>query len=108
VSHARALAVSILAGAIAAMVALPAPATRALLSMPLARFHGGGLGLDRPGGRGVVLLAGLLGAVEPAHAQPRAGEPAPEITGAPWINSVPLALAGLRGRVLLVEFWTYG
>jgi hypothetical protein len=36
------------------------------------------------------------------------GQPAPEITGGPWINSEPLSLAGLRGRVVLVEFWTYG
>ena len=36
------------------------------------------------------------------------GQPAPEITGGPWINSRPLSLAGLRGRVVLVEFWTYG
>jgi hypothetical protein len=36
------------------------------------------------------------------------GTPAPEITGGPWINSAPLTLAGLRGRVVLVEFWTYG
>ena len=28
--------------------------------------------------------------------------------GAPWINSAPLTTAGLRGRVVLVEFWTYG
>ena len=39
---------------------------------------------------------------------PRIGDPAPEINGAPWINSPPLALAGLRGKVVLVEFWTYG
>ena len=38
----------------------------------------------------------------------RVGTPAPEITGAPWINSAPLTMAGLRGRVVLVEFWTYG
>ena len=30
------------------------------------------------------------------------GRPAPEITGGPWINSAPLSLAGLRGRVVLV------
>lgn len=34
--------------------------------------------------------------------------PAPEITGGPWINSQPLAAPALRGRVVLVEFWTYG
>jgi len=38
----------------------------------------------------------------------RLGQPAPEVAGAPWINSAPLTLAGLRGRVVLVEFWTYG
>jgi hypothetical protein len=38
----------------------------------------------------------------------RIGQPAPEIGGAPWIGSEPLSLAGLRGRVVLVEFWTYG
>jgi len=36
------------------------------------------------------------------------GQPAPEITGGPWINSAPLSMEGLRGRVVLVEFWTYG
>ena len=33
---------------------------------------------------------------------------APDIAGGPWINSTPLTLAALRGRVVLVEFWTYG
>jgi hypothetical protein len=54
---------------------------------------------------GVAALA-LAG---PADAQvPRAGTPAPDVAGVPWINSAPLTLAGLRGRVVLVEFWTYG
>ena len=39
---------------------------------------------------------------------PRVGQPAPDITGAPWINSEPLSLEKLRGRVVFVEFWTYG
>jgi len=38
----------------------------------------------------------------------RVGQPAPEITGGPWGNSAPLSLGGLRGRVVFVEFWTYG
>ncbi|HTK90533.1 MAG TPA: hypothetical protein VL948_09795 [Verrucomicrobiae bacterium] len=38
----------------------------------------------------------------------RVGDPAPEITGDRWINSAPLSMAGLRGRVVLVEFWTFG
>ena len=36
------------------------------------------------------------------------GKPAPEIAGEHWVNSKPLTLAGLKGRVVLVEFWTYG
>lgn len=36
------------------------------------------------------------------------GSPAPEISGGPWINSKPLTLNDLRGRVVLIEFWTYG
>jgi hypothetical protein len=61
----------------------------------------------------VLALAGTMGAGagrDPVAAQPgaRVGQPAPEITGGPWINSEPLSLAGLRGRVVFVEFWTYG
>lgn len=34
--------------------------------------------------------------------------PAPEITGiAQWLNSSPLTLAQLRGKVVLIDFWTY-
>lgn len=34
--------------------------------------------------------------------------PAPSFTGIDrWINSPPLTLAGLRGRVVLVDFWTF-
>lgn len=36
------------------------------------------------------------------------GAPAPEFSGENWINSEPLNIAGLKGRVVLVEFWTYG
>lgn len=38
--------------------------------------------------------------------QPR-GE-APELFNEVWLNSAPLQLADLRGKVVLVEFWTYG
>ena len=34
--------------------------------------------------------------------------PAPAISGGPWINSAPLTPDALRGRVIFVEFWTYG
>jgi len=38
----------------------------------------------------------------------RIGQPAPDVTGGPWINSEPLSIERLRGRVVFVEFWTYG
>lgn len=41
-----------------------------------------------------------------AKLQPR-GE-APELFNEVWLNSAPLQLAALRGKVVLVEFWTYG
>jgi hypothetical protein len=45
----------------------------------------------------------------PAAAQAlRIGAPAPEVAGDRWINSGPLTTQGLRGRVVLVEFWTFG
>jgi hypothetical protein len=59
-----------------------------------------------------LVLAALLAAVVvngPAVAQAlRIGAPAPEVAGNRWINSAPLTMQGLRGRVVLVEFWTYG
>ena len=33
------------------------------------------------------------------------GQPAPEIVIKEWINSVPLSLEALHGRVVLLEFW---
>jgi peptide-methionine (R)-S-oxide reductase len=33
---------------------------------------------------------------------------APEISGGTWINSDPLTLKSLRGRVVLIDFWTFG
>jgi hypothetical protein len=52
----------------------------------------------------VVTLAAVAAHGEPA----KIDRPAPDIAAGPWINSTPLSMAGLRGRVVLVEFWTYG
>ncbi len=38
----------------------------------------------------------------------RVGIPAPEITSPVWLNSEPKRMADLRGKVVLVEFWTFG
>ena len=57
-----------------------------------------------------LLSIGLPGwVIWPARGQAlRSSQPAPDIAGGPWINSPPLAMSALRGRVVLVEFWTYG
>jgi len=36
------------------------------------------------------------------------GALAPDLAGENWLNGKPLTMAGLKGRVVLVEFWTYG
>jgi hypothetical protein len=62
-------------------------------------------------GLAVILVAGVVvvGPLETgATGALRIGAPAPEITGDRWINSEPLSLASLRGRVVVVEFWTFG
>jgi hypothetical protein len=61
-------------------------------------------------GVGGVLAATAVMAIPPAGqaVATRVGQPAPEITGGPWINSEPLSMEKLRGRVVAVEFWTFG
>ncbi|MGH7391848.1 MAG: hypothetical protein ACREM3_20690 [Candidatus Rokuibacteriota bacterium] len=56
---------------------------------------------------GGLALVAVAAGLAPGQAL-RVGAPAPDIVGAPWINSAPLTTRGLRGRVVLVEFWTYG
>jgi hypothetical protein len=50
---------------------------------------------------GVALTVGAQGGAS-------LDRPAPEISGGPWINGQALGPAALRGRVVFVEFWTYG
>ena len=58
----------------------------------------------------IVIAVGVLAFGPPGGAQggARVGQPAPEIAGGPWINSEPLTMEKLRGRVVFVEFWTFG
>ncbi|TKB78820.1 MAG: redoxin domain-containing protein [Nitrospira sp.] len=53
----------------------------------------------------VVLLVGWL-TLRPADAM--IGKPAPNIANPTWLNSAPLRMADLRGKVVMVEFWTFG
>ncbi len=56
-------------------------------------------------------LAGLLLAADPPSEPPseppgpKVGDPAPEIQAGYWVNSPPLRLEALRGRIVIVEFW---
>ncbi len=64
--------------------------------------------------RFAALTAGLIMALATWAIWPTTGSAisngtaAPEVAGENWINSKPLTIGGLKGRVVLVEFWTYG
>ncbi len=51
-----------------------------------------------------IIVLALLGSA----AEARGATAAPEITATTWLNSAPIRLADLKGRVALVEFWTFG
>jgi thiol-disulfide isomerase/thioredoxin len=61
----------------------------------------------QPGASPVLTLA-KPAVTRPARALPDLGA-ASEFTGiSQWVNSAPLTLASLRGKVVLVDFWTLG
>jgi hypothetical protein len=55
-----------------------------------------------------LALAGVALTVGAQGREAALDRAAPAIVGGPWINTEPLAPAALRGRVVFVEFWTYG
>ncbi len=55
----------------------------------------------------VVMALALLWAFGSGSAS-LVGKQAPEFTNDTWINSEPLRVKDLRGKVILIEFWTYG
>ena len=56
----------------------------------------------------ILALAAAAFAVSACFGAGQAGSQAPEFQGiANWINSDPLTIKGLRGKVVLVDFWTY-
>lgn len=53
-------------------------------------------------------LVAALGAPADRATQQVVGQPAPELPGGrAWLNSPPLQLQALRGRVVLIDFWTW-
>ena len=58
----------------------------------------------------ILLLLSLL-PLGQSHAEPKAndlvGTKAPPILGDPWINSQPLRIEDLRGKVILIDIWEY-
>jgi thiol-disulfide isomerase/thioredoxin len=63
----------------------------------------------------VLAIVGVLAVVHfspsvllNAEATRHDSRPAPEFSGiSAWLNSPPLTVEGLRGKVVLVQFWTY-
>lgn len=57
----------------------------------------------------VACLTGLMSLLGvDSHGEAGTGISAPEITNTIWLNSTPQRLQDLRGKVVLVEFWTFG
>jgi thiol-disulfide isomerase/thioredoxin len=73
-----------------------------------------------PAGGGAMMSAGpvagaagaeggaMMMSAQQATGTPLATGPMPDLAGATgWLNSAPLTVAGLRGKVVVLDFWTY-
>lgn len=83
--------------------------SRAEASSARRQFVLGAVGLAGLGAFGSGLVwPRALQAAESAMKGVTVGDTAPELAGiSAWFNSKPLTLAGLRGQVVLVDFWTH-
>jgi thiol-disulfide isomerase/thioredoxin len=55
-----------------------------------------------------TVAVGLFAVAVLSSAEARVGVPAPEISEQSWLNSGPMQISELKGKVVLVEFWTFG
>ena len=96
----RALGVAVLAGVVAIAFGLDTGFLARLSLANTTRFEEGLISMLRPApAQHVTHVAGSTLPVEGTM---------PELNGAmAWLNSPPLTRAGLRGKVVVVDFWTY-
>lgn len=57
---------------------------------------------------GIVIGVVVAGPVFFEQADAMVGKPALDIANEVWLNGLPVRMADLKGKVILVEFWTFG
>ena len=79
-----------------------------MIAVVAALIVGGGLLLDSIVDRGSSSLLGAVSNITTESVELKNYGPAPEFVGiAKWQNSEPLTMSELRGKVVLIDFWTY-
>jgi hypothetical protein len=62
-------------------------------------------------GIGLALTLGGVARIAVAQQPVQIDAAPPELVGGPWLNTAknaPIKLAALKGKVTIVEFWTFG
>jgi thiol-disulfide isomerase/thioredoxin len=77
------------------------------LIISLAAFGLGGCRPSTPPSGQQAAKDGAPASTEPIPVLPVLGK-APELTNSVWLNTDPLRLSILRGKVVLIDFWTFG